>query len=149
MGRKTRTQFGVVSNYVFSNAQVLTWPTAPFTLLQGVTGNVWLPQACWVELNPWFADYTNVDGGATITLEFAGTTLFIPLNLPYFVTGILQRGAAGGEMATMARVKGVLSSMVNANLELHLNNGGAGNLTGGNAGNALHVRLFYSQYTLP
>ena len=149
MGQITETNYGLCKITLIANADVLTLPSTDVTLIPGVAGRIWLPQFVCVALTPRVADYTNIDGGATMTVRFstaANVTLTNALTPPTLLAG--ADNARQVEQSAVGFVSDDFTLLTGAALMLHVTNAAAGNFTGGNVGNTLRVTVFYSELSL-
>jgi len=149
MGQITETVFGLTKIVLIPNASVLTLPTADVTLIAGRAGTVWLPQFVSLALFPYVADYTNIDGAATLTVRLGAAANVTLTNA--FTPATVLAGAANARLIQQSAV-GLVSDdftfLTGTALSLHATNAAAGNFTGGNAGNVLRCTVFYSELHL-
>src|SRR5262249_27292157 len=149
MGQINRTNFGIAKIAHIPNAQVLTLPTTEVTLVAGVAGRVWLPQFVAVYLFPRVADYTNIDGAVTFTLRLgnaANVTTTLALAPATILAGVDASRTIQQTVCNL--VNDDFTTLSGAALVLHCTNAAAGNFTGGDAGNVLNVKVFYSAIKL-
>ena len=145
MGQVTRTKFGIAKIVLIPNASVLTLPSADVTLVAGRAGWVWLPQFVSLALTPYVADYTNIDGAATLTVRLGAAANVTLTNA--FTPATILAGAANArqiEQSAVGFVSDDFTFLTGTALSLHCTNAAAGNFTGGNAGNILRCTVFYS-----
>jgi len=149
MGQITRTKFGIAKKVLIANAAVLTLPTTDVTLIAGIAGKIWLPQFVSIYLSPRVADYTNIDGAAAFSIQIGGAANVTLTNA--FTPATILAGVDGSRLIQQTVCNFVnddFTTLTGAAVKLHCTNAAAGNFTGGNAGNILNVKIFYSAITL-
>src|SRR5262245_13951275 len=136
MGQITRTNYGLVKTNTFTNAQVIAWPTTALTLVAGIAGRIWLPRSIVFSLDPWVANYTNVNVAAAFApVISSGVAVFWVTMNKAVIDSILSGGVAITYMNTILNIPVATSTVLGGDITLTFSNGGAGNLTGGNVGN--------------
>lgn len=144
-----------------TDAEVKTLPTASVELIPTPGTNRFILVFFAHAHLEWIADYTNIDAASLINLTIGTSETVWPLrqSIGSGVSALLAGGGPDGTHAFFSPrfAAGAAHSdsfsatsnlydadIVNLPLTISLNNGGAGNLTGGDAGNALKVTLLYT-----
>src|SRR5262245_45602918 len=151
MGGLTKTKFGIQRETRFTNAQVLAWPTTGLTISPPAPpGTLILPHYFVFNLNPWFANYTNIDPLAELRLLINGQSsseydvaigsggipsaflsIFLAFGSPHFDGYDVKRGDANP------------NDLIGFPVVAAFNNQASGNLTGGDPRNVLSCTFFY------
>lgn len=134
-----------------TNAQVLNLVTTPVQLVAAPSSTqVVFPLFAWLYLK-WTADYTNINAVAGLFIGWPGNTMS-PLLQSNTTVGQLLAGGRDAAAATAITsnsadinvLTGAPSSeWAGQPLEVLMTNAASGNLTGGNAANALKVTVGY------
>jgi len=146
----------ITTELTLTNSEVIHLPTTPITIAPAVVGAVLYPLFAHARLN-WVADYSNIDANAQLQIRVGGQDTVIPLRqeVTSSVGGLLAGGGPDGTHAFFSPffvlVAGVFSSysniydsdIVNFPIVIKIDNGVAGILTGGNAGNSLTLQVAY------
>jgi hypothetical protein len=133
------------ARFVLSNAQIKTLPTIPVDLIPGLgVGRTIIPLSLFLALKS-SAGYTNFDPGFAGRLQYAAPSasqfsLGGPLDL---FLGSATDLSFQDSVAPPTFPNFTDPAAINARLQLAFNNGGSGNLTGGNASNLLTVTIVY------
>lgn len=144
MGKVTRTKFGIAKVINLTNAQIKTLPTVAQTIIPAIAGKIIVPT--WVSfiLNPWVADYTNIDG-TTHNINVNCNSVFTP---PTFtISGLLAQGHATVVWCDYGReydfTPANRADLISQPWTVSLANGVSGNLNGGDATQILSITSFY------
>lgn len=156
MGKITRTNFGLVSTVTLTNAQILTLPSVPVTVIPALPGRaLMVPVVLGVGfaslvLDPLAVNYGNVNGGASFVFSLGSAPSFKVT----LATGLLSGFFANAPNATVWQFAAVdtanqnnsspndLTDVENTPLTLSVS-GNGGNFTGGDPSNVLTVTIPY------
>lgn len=146
---------------VFTNAQVLALPTTPLTVLPTVAGSLIVPLKIMAQWNTIAGIYTNIDAAGYLAFEVNSITFSDFLGNDATTTPALTDlttalGTASNPPWSFDAFRSTVDpasagwgagpeevSAAAGPLQLFCNNGGSGNLTGGNAANSLTVDVWY------
>lgn len=149
------------STTALTDAQIKALPTTPITLIAAPgASKITFPIAAFLRMH-WVADYANIDAGAIVQI-LSGTQnvmnqLLETAGSP--VSGLLAGGGPDGTSGWIGAQSRSLavptafhygisylydSDIANKPLNIAADNQGAGNFTGGNAGNVLTVTVLYT-----
>lgn len=140
-----------------TDAQTKASPTTPITIVPAVVGAVLYPLFAHARAT-WVADYTNINAAAFLQILIGSNseTLWALSNaVVSSVSALLAGGGpdgthaffsprfstSGGAFSSMANFYD--SDVVNQPIRFQMDNGGSGNLTGGDPGNTLKVQVAY------
>lgn len=149
-----------------TDAQIKALPTTAIQLVAAPgVGSVHVVVHAFFHLKDWAADYTNIDGQATIEVRLGTTQIgWFKEIAASGVTGLLAGGGSDGTLGWVYPFQQVVgdpsviakptvgasyfyeSDITNKAVNVGATNGSAGNFTGGNAAQSLAVTLLY--YTL-
>lgn len=148
-----------MAEVTLTNAQVLALPTTAIQIVAAIPDGIIYLLFAHARME-WVADYTNIDAGSLINLSIGGSDTVWPLRqgIGSSVSALLAGGGPDGTHAffsprfangaALSDSFGALANfydadLVNLPLKISLNNGAAGDLTGGDAGNSLTVQAVY------
>ena len=148
MGGVTRTNFGCLVSIMLTDAQIKALPsTTPLVLPSPtifVPSLINIPVIGHFDLDPWFADYTNIDPTSSMTVDNPGG-LWITQGLTFGSVSILL--AAGQAEVVNTPVGGGFGAHTKnaaaGALSLITTNGALGNFTGGDPRNVLTIDILY------
>lgn len=146
-----------------TDAQIKALPSTPVQVIAAVTGKILFPVAAFLR-SKWTADYSNIHSQSQIQFRLGGTDILNPLyqeqgsNVSALLAGGGPDGVNGWTAATsrslppgpvMGGLAGAYDSDVaGLPLSIQIENNGAGDLTGGNAANALTVVVAYLEISI-
>ena len=149
VGQITNTRGGLGGDYcrrlVLTNADIIALPSSVPLLVPEVPDKIIMPALMVFKLDPWFADYSNIDNTAEMGPDWP--SLLAPVQ--FDPTSLLSNGAAcirvlecdfPEDQFDVFNVADVVSSA----LGLVTTNGVLGNYHGGDPGNVLTITTFYN-----
>lgn len=163
MGQITRTNYGIHSRTVISNAQLLAAPPVSVELVAAIPGKIIIPSLAILYLD-WTADYSAIDAAASIQIQtgVGGYPFLASVNesADGDVTGLLANGEDGlafmygsdqTQVPAMPATPGnsslalfsSVAAVVGVALYFAIVNGGAV-LEGGDPANQMTVDVFYN-----
>lgn len=154
MGQITRTNFGLVRTVQLTNAQVLTLPSTPVTIIPALPGRaLMVPVALGfgfasLVLKPFAVNYGNVNGGASFVFSVGSAPAFKVTLATGLLSGFLTNApnATAWQFAVVDTANQNNSSpndlvdLENQPLTLSVS-GNGGDFTGGDVSNVLTVTV--------
>jgi hypothetical protein len=148
MGQITRTKFGIVKLTNFTHDQILNLPTTQTEVVNEIlsapnqSNNIILPVIIVLHLDPWFADYTNIDAMSKIGFDVPGG-VWISQGLSFPSNLILAAGQSSYSAIGLSIAAQNATSAFQGALSMITSNGVLGNFQGGDPRNVLRIKIFY------